>query len=101
MSTAASVQEPPGQSPGALSSWLLAARPKTLSAASVPVVVGSACAFSLDGLKPGPALAALCGALLEQGCAIRDIRIRAPDLRDVFEAATGVAWAPSAREADA
>jgi 1,4-dihydroxy-2-naphthoate octaprenyltransferase len=44
----------------------LAARPKTLSAASVPVVVGSACAFELGGFRLGPALAALGGALLLQ-----------------------------------
>jgi 1,4-dihydroxy-2-naphthoate polyprenyltransferase len=49
-----------------IGSWVLAARPKTLSAASVPVVVGSACAFELDGLRLGPALAALGGALLLQ-----------------------------------
>lgn len=52
--------------PSVVGSWLLAARPKTLSAASVPVVVGSACAFELDALRLGPALAALGGALLLQ-----------------------------------
>jgi len=66
VSTAASVQQPPGRSPSAVSSWLLAARPKTLSAASVPVLVGCACAVSARVFHVGPALATLAGALLLQ-----------------------------------
>ena len=43
--------------------WLLAARPKTLPAAVVPVVVGTAVAWDLGGFRPLPAAAALLGAL--------------------------------------
>lgn len=46
--------------------WLLAARPKTLAAAVVPVAVGTAVAWDHGGLAPLPALAALTGALLLQ-----------------------------------
>lgn len=52
--------------PSVFTSWILAARPKTLSAASVPVLVGSGCAYASGGLRLGPALAALAGALLLQ-----------------------------------
>ncbi len=46
--------------------WLLAARPKTLPAAVSPVIAGSALAAAHDAFTPGPALAALLGALLLQ-----------------------------------
>jgi 1,4-dihydroxy-2-naphthoate octaprenyltransferase len=45
---------------------VLASRPKTLSAAAVPVLVGTACASARGQVKWGPALAALAGALLLQ-----------------------------------
>jgi len=52
--------------PGSLGAWLLASRPKTLSAAAAPVLVGTACASARGEIKWGPALAALMGALLLQ-----------------------------------
>ncbi len=54
------------QHPSQLQIWLLAARPKTLPAAAAPVIVGTAVAISEQLFKPGPALAALLGALLIQ-----------------------------------
>ncbi len=44
----------------------MAARPKTLPAAAAPVIVGTALAFRDGVFRPGPALAALLGALLIQ-----------------------------------
>src|SRR6187551_3259317 len=49
-----------------LLAWWIACRPKTLSAAAVPVAVGSAVAHKLGGFVWQPALAALVGALLLQ-----------------------------------
>lgn len=48
--------------PGSIGAYLLAARPKTLTAAAVPVLVGSACAHAVGGFSAGPALAALLGS---------------------------------------
>ncbi len=41
----------------------MASRPATLAAAIIPVAVGAACAFALGGLRWGPTLAALWGAI--------------------------------------
>ncbi len=49
-----------------IQAWLLAARPKTLWAAVAPVVVGTACAFSVGGSWLLPALACLSVALWVQ-----------------------------------
>jgi len=46
--------------------WVLASRPKTLPAASAPVLVGAATAYAAHAFRPWPALAALSGALLIQ-----------------------------------
>ncbi|HMJ15237.1 MAG TPA: 1,4-dihydroxy-2-naphthoate polyprenyltransferase [Polyangiaceae bacterium] len=52
--------------PGSARAWWMAVRPATLGAAAVPVFVGTACAFAGEGVRWGPALAALIGALLLQ-----------------------------------
>ncbi len=52
--------------PGSVGAWVLAMRPKTLSAAWSPVIVGAACAYAAGGFAAGPALAALVGASLIQ-----------------------------------
>ncbi|HYH44539.1 MAG TPA: 1,4-dihydroxy-2-naphthoate polyprenyltransferase [Thermoanaerobaculia bacterium] len=56
----------PSVRPGSPAAWVLAARPRTLAAAFVPVAVGTACAYAAGGLRWGPTLAALLGAFLLQ-----------------------------------
>ncbi|MEO7035621.1 MAG: 1,4-dihydroxy-2-naphthoate polyprenyltransferase [Polyangiaceae bacterium] len=51
---------------GSFGAWLLASRPKTLSAAAVPVLVGTAAASARGHVSWGTALAALVAALLLQ-----------------------------------
>jgi 1,4-dihydroxy-2-naphthoate octaprenyltransferase len=66
-----------GVRPGSARAWVIAARPPTLTAAVVPVLVGTACAVSENGVRVGPALAALTGALL--------LQIAANFANDVFD----------------
>lgn len=67
--------------PGAVGTWIAAARLRTLPAAVVPVVVGTACAAASGGVALGPALAALAGALA--------IQIGTNFANDVFDAERG------------
>lgn len=52
--------------PGRAGVWVAAARPKTLPAATAPVLLGTACAAAAGGFRPGAAVAALVGALALQ-----------------------------------
>lgn len=52
--------------PGSLAAWILAIRPRTLPVSLAPVLVGTAVAHRLDGLRLAPAVAAAAGALLLQ-----------------------------------
>ncbi|MEP7126104.1 MAG: 1,4-dihydroxy-2-naphthoate polyprenyltransferase [Byssovorax sp.] len=67
--------------PGSLQAWILASRPQTLTAALVPVLVGTAVAQASGGLRVGPALAALFGAFM--------IQIATNFANDVFDAEKG------------
>jgi 1,4-dihydroxy-2-naphthoate octaprenyltransferase len=64
-----------------LRDWVLASRPATLTAALVPVMVGTAVAFAQGGLRIDTALAALLGAML--------IQIGTNFANDVFDAEKG------------
>jgi 1,4-dihydroxy-2-naphthoate octaprenyltransferase len=61
--------------------WLIASRPATLSAAVVPVAVGTACALDAPALDWGAAIAALMGAIF--------IQIGTNFANDVFDAERG------------
>ena len=65
-SNTAAASSSPTVAPGSVGAWVLACRPATLSAAAIPVVVGTACAHAVGAAKLGPALAAGAGALLLQ-----------------------------------
>jgi 1,4-dihydroxy-2-naphthoate polyprenyltransferase len=67
--------------PGSLRAWVLAARPATLTAALVPVLVGTAVAQVSGGFRAGPALAALFGAFC--------LQITSNFANDVFDAEKG------------
>jgi 1,4-dihydroxy-2-naphthoate octaprenyltransferase len=66
LSSTTESQQEAQSGPGTAQRWLLAIRPKTLPAASSPVIVGTAVAINEDAFRLGPALAALLAALLIQ-----------------------------------
>lgn len=49
-----------------IQAWILASRPRTLTAAIAPVLLGSAVAFARGAFHPGAALAACIGAVMIQ-----------------------------------
>ena len=67
--------------PGSARAWLLAARPATLTAAFVPVAVGTACAVAAGSPRWDTAAAALLGAF--------GIQIGTNFANDVFDAEKG------------
>jgi 1,4-dihydroxy-2-naphthoate polyprenyltransferase len=81
MTGTAEVRPVAGGAPGPLTIWLMAARPRTLTAAIVPVWIGTAVAIRDGALAPLPALAALLGAIL--------IQIGTNLANDYFDAAKG------------
>lgn len=58
--------QPIALTPGSFRVWVMASRPPTLTAAIAPVAVGTAVAVRDDVFEPGPAFAALLGALALQ-----------------------------------
>ena len=62
--------------------WILAIRPQTLPAGAAPVVVGTGVAIAEEVFAPGPALAALLGALF--------IQIGTNLANDVYDAERGI-----------
>jgi len=62
--------------------------------AAIEVVISAPNHLRVRAAAGAAALPELCRALLEQGCAIRSIVVRRPDLRDAFEALTGAGWEP-------
>ena len=67
--------------PGSVRAWILASRPATLTAAFVPVAVGTACAYAVGALRWDTAVAALLGAF--------GIQIGTNFANDVFDAEKG------------
>jgi len=70
------------QRPNPFQAFLLATRPKTLLASTSPVIVGSAVAIRTGHFEPGPALAALLGAVF--------LQIGANFANDVYDFQKGV-----------
>ena len=69
--------------------WLMAARPRTLSAAVSPVLVGTAIAHRTGALRPVPALLAYCPTAVQE---VAEAHETAYNALNVAPVGVGVDW---------
>jgi ABC-type multidrug transport system ATPase subunit len=77
---------------------LAAAATPVLALDGIDVLEASPLRLRLRARHGASVLPSLCAALLDQGCAVRSLRVRPPDLGDVFRATTGAQWPIRERE---
>jgi ABC-2 type transport system ATP-binding protein len=68
------------------------ARPPVIAIDGADVTETTAHRVELRAARAAAVLPALCATLAEQGVVVEEIRVREPDLRDVFREATGATW---------
>jgi ABC-type multidrug transport system ATPase subunit len=72
-----------------------ATHPPRVALAGVHVVEATLDRLRVRAERGAAVLPDLCRVLLEQECLLHSVEVRAPDLRDAFNAATGSAWTPA------